>query len=371
MLRMGKISESVLRRSVFRLIHQKDGSIQKKHDAVIIADHAVTNAVSDVVPVSGVPDSIGMRGMTETVSTVAPISGVPDSIGMRGMTETVSTVAPVSGASDSIGMRGVMEAVNGLAAAGAVPSGVMLSLLLPPDIEEATLRQIVGDADSTCIRLGTEIIGGHTEVTDAVNRPVLSVTAIGSRAEAPAQKVHRDQDLVLTKQIALEASWLLAKEKRLELRSRFAADLIDMAERLGEQMSVLPEAEVLRRHPEAGVTAMYDVSRGGIFGALWEFVDAAGVGLDVDIRRIPIRQETVEICEFFDVNPYEALSGGSLLIASDNGEETVRILREAGISATVIGRTTEGPQRILHNGEEVRYLDRPQPDSLLRVHGLL
>ena len=173
---MGKISESVLRRSVFRLIHQKDGSIQKKHDAVIIADHAVTNAVSDV----------------------APVSGVPDSIGMRGMTETVSTVAPVSGASDSIGMRGVMEAVNGLAAAGAVPSGVMLSLLLPPDIEEAALRQIVGDADSTCIRLGTEIIGGHTEVTDAVNRPVLSVTAIGSRAEAPAQKVHRDQDLVLT-----------------------------------------------------------------------------------------------------------------------------------------------------------------------------
>ena len=49
---MGKISESVLRRSVFRLIHQKDGSIQKKHDAVITADHAVTNAVSDVAPVS-------------------------------------------------------------------------------------------------------------------------------------------------------------------------------------------------------------------------------------------------------------------------------------------------------------------------------
>ena len=341
MLRMGKISESVLRRSVLRLIHRKDGNVQKQHDAVI----SVKNTAA----------------------------------------EAVSALAPVSGAPDSIGIRGVMEAVNGLAAAGAEPSGIMLSLLLPPDTEEATLRQIIGDADNTCVRLGTEIIGGHTEVTNAVNRPVLSVTAIGSRPEAPAQKaadarnsvgwpaqrVHRDQDLVLTKQIALEASWLLAKEKRSELRSRFAADLIDMAERLGEQMSVLPEAEVLRQHPEAGATAMYDVSRGGIFGALWEFVDAAGVGLDVDIRRIPIRQETVEICEFFDVNPYEALSGGSLLIASDNGEETVRILREDGITAAVIGRTTEGPQRILHNGEEVRYLDRPQPDSLLRIKGLL
>lgn len=362
MLRIGKIQPSVLRRSVLRLIHDRDGEAAERS-----ADAAEK---TEVLPTSASAATDG----------------------------TVLTVAPVSGPADVIGIRGVTEAVNGLAAAGAEPGCVMLSLLLPQKTDEAVLRGIIGDAERTCRELGIHISGGHTEVTDAVRRPVLSVTGIGRAVSAagkfsPADKKNGDnsdgndrkrnekfplcsaltenEDLILTKDIALEATWLLVKEKRRELDRRFTGDLLDTAEKFGEKMSVLPEMRVLRDHPEAGATSMYDVSRGGIFGALWEFADLAGIGMDVDIRQIPIRQETVEICEYFDVNPYEALSGGAMLIASENGEETVRILRAAGIPAQIMGRTTAGPQRILHNGEEVRYLDRPQPDSLLRIDGIL
>ena len=76
---------------------------------------------------------------------------------------------------------------------------------------------------------------------------------------------------------------------------------------------------------------MQDLSEGGIFGALWEMADGAGIGLDVALKRIPIQQETVEICEFFGVNPYQMLSTGALLIAAADGEGLVQKMALEGI----------------------------------------
>lgn len=94
---------------------------------------------------------------------------------------------------------------------------------------------------------------------------------------------------------------------------------------------------------------------------------AGGVGLEIDLRAIPIRQETVEICEFFGVNPYQIMSSGSMLIAAEDGQAVVRALKDAGIPGTVVGRTTASNARILRNKEEIRYLDKPQPDELYRA----
>lgn len=95
--------------------------------------------------------------------------------------------------------------------------------------------------------------------------------------------------------------------------------------------------------------------------------DGAGIGLDVALKRIPIQQETVEICEFFGVNPYQMLSTGAALIAAADGEGLVQKMALEGIPSAVIGRTTSGKERILRNGEEVRYLDKPQMDEMYRV----
>ena len=179
-------------------------------------------------------------------------------------------------------------------------------------------------------------------------------------------QIRPDQDIIVTKWIGLEATTILAKEKEDELKKRFPAVLIDTAKDFDQYLSVVPESRIAVEH---GVSSMHDITEGGVFGAFWEMASGAGVGLEVDLKKIPIRQETVEICNYFGVNPYQIMSSGSMMIAADDGHELVRKLEQAGIHAVVVGRTNSGNDRILRNGEDVRYLDKPQPDELYKVMG--
>lgn len=126
---------------------------------------------------------------------------------------------------------------------------------------------------------------------------------------------------------------------------------------------MLPEAEAAL---EAGVCAMHDASEGGIFGALWELAEGGGVGLSVDMRSLPLRQETVEVCEFCNVDPYRLMSGGCLVMTAKDGPGLAAVLRERQIPAAVVGRVTEGSDRILWKDGEVRYLDRAGRDEIHR-----
>ena len=129
-------------------------------------------------------------------------------------------------------------------------------------------------------------------------------------------------------------------------------------------LSVIPEAATAMK---SGVCGMHDVSRGGIFGALWEMASGAGVGLEVDLKKLPIKQETVEICEFFELNPYELLSGGCLIMVTEDGNGLVSALAREEIPAVIVGRTTDSNDRILYNEDEKRYLDMPKTDQIYDV----
>ena len=226
---------------------------------------------------------------------------------------------------------------------------------------------IVQDAERVSKELNMEILGGHTEVTPVVCQPLLSVTGVGrvkKSALLRTSQMKTEQDLVVTKWIGLEATAILAKEREEGFEKRFPAALVDTAKEFSGNLSVLPEARIACSH---GVSAMHDI-KGGIFGALWEMASGAGVGLEVDLKKIPIRQETVEI-KIFGVNPYQIMSSGSMLIAVDDGYELVRKLEQAGIHSAVVGRTVRGNDRILRNGEDVRYLDKPQQDELYKIKG--
>jgi hydrogenase maturation factor len=112
---------------------------------------------------------------------------------------------------------------------------------------------------------------------------------------------------------------------------------------------------------------MHDVSRGGVFGALWEMAQAAGVGLEIDLKKIPIRQETVEICEYFDLNPYKLFSGGCMLMAARDGSAVADAFAAAQLPAVVIGRATAGNDRVLFQGEERRFLETAQTDEIHKI----
>jgi len=112
---------------------------------------------------------------------------------------------------------------------------------------------------------------------------------------------------------------------------------------------------------------MHDVTEGGIFGALWELGEASGVGIDVDLKKIPIRQETVELCEFYDLNPYQLISSGVMLMVTEKANELVEALGRNNIPAAVIGRITSGNDRVVRNEDEKRFLSPPKSDELYKV----
>jgi len=274
---------------------------------------------------------------------------------------------PITGTVKDLGSHSIHITANDLAASGAEPVGVMLTIMLPSKTREAALKKIMQDAEQTCAELGMEILGGHTEVTDVVKQPLISVTGVGKVKRSKlltATQMKPEQDIVVTKWIGLEATAILAKEKEEELRTVFKEDFIDKAKKFDKYLSVLPEAKIAR---ESGVSAMHDITEGGVLGALWEMANGADVGLEIDLRKIPIRQETVEICEFFKLNPYLIMSSGSMLISTDDGEKLLSKLREDKIEATIIGRTNATNKRIIKNGEEERFLDKPQTDELYKV----
>lgn len=283
-----------------------------------------------------------------------------------GLLPVYSIVNEVPGFADDPGML-ILAAANNLAAGGAKPEGFLVSAMLPPEYEEQQLKADMCRMRDIAQKYTSPIIGGHTQISAAVTRPVYSITGIGSRSREVAQNQRLLQPgdvLVVTNAIALGGTAAIARAKEAELRTHYPFLLVDRAKEFAGQMAV---GETARAITHFGAAVMHDLSQGGIFNALWEMADQAGVGLEVDLKKIPVRQETIEICEYFDINPYYLYSAGALLIGTAHGEALVSYLGAQGIPAAVIGRATDGNDRVIRNGSEQRYLDRPKPDEWYRI----
>jgi len=326
-MKAGKLKESVLKRSVLKQLH-------KRNEKVLVG------------PAVG--------------SDYGAIRVAEDEV-------VVISTDPITVSATNQGKYAVLAACNDVAASGAVPCVASVSLLLPTSLNEEELRAIIKDMETACEECHIDIVNGHTEVTRAVKEPLVTVTAIGTVKENSFihnENLRPGMDIVVSKWIGLEGTSILAKEKAEKLRRRFPQPFIDKAKIFEQMMSIIPEAAVAAK---SGVSAMHDVSEGGIFGALWELAECADVGLEIDLKSIPIRQETIEICEFFDINPYKMMSGGSLLMATTDGNALVRELEKAGISATVIGKATDNNDRVLLNEEERRFLETIQTDEIYKA----
>lgn len=326
-MHIGKVPESVLKRSVIRQIHNK-------REEVLLG----SNVGEDCAAVQVGPDEA-----------------------------LVMSTDPITGTAQDIGNLGIQITVNDLASAGAEPIGVLLTVLLPDKAEEKILKEIMHQAEMACEACHVQIMGGHTEVTAAVTQPLVSVTGVGKAVRdriISTGGAKPGMDLVMTKTIGLEGTSIIAKAKEAELKEHFPDSLVDTAIAFDQQLSVLPESRVAVAN---GVAAMHDVTEGGIYGAIWEVCEASGVGCEVDLKRIAIRQETVEICEYFGINPYRLISSGCMLMAAADGVGLVTALEAAGIEAHIIGKATEGNDRIIYNGEERRFLETPQTDELYQA----
>lgn len=326
-MKIGKVPENVLKRSVMKQLHYR-------RDEVILGP--------------GIGEDCAALALAE------------DEI-------LVMSTDPITGTAKDIGKLAIQITANDLASAGAEPIGVMLTILLPDGTREIALKRIMEQMEWACREAKMQILGGHTEVTAVVNQPVVNVAGVAKAKKGSlisTAGARAGMDIVVSKWVGIEGTMIFAKEKEAELKEHFPADFVDTAIGFDRYLSVVPEAAVAT---QSSVAAMHDVTEGGLFGALWEMAEASGVGLEIDLKKIPIRQETVEICEYFDVNPYGLISSGMMLMASADGNALVLALQEAGIPATVIGKATEGNDRVIIRDEERRFLEPPKTDELYKV----
>lgn len=263
----------------------------------------------------------------------------------------------------------LQKCANNLAAGGAEPVAAMIALLLPETVEEPWIKALAVEAETACAGLSMQIIGGQTRVSRAVNAPLAVVTGYGRALREEYRTVSHvkpGQDIVVSKWIGLEGTALLAKKNKDSLLERYPAYFVEEAAGFDRFYSILPEAATAVK---SGVCAMHDASEGGIFAALWELAEGAGVGLTIDLKKLPLRQETVEVCEFCNVNPYELLSGGCLVMTSWDGPALLAALSAQQIPAALVGKITDSRERIIRNEDEVRYMDRPKTDEIYKYRG--
>lgn len=316
----GKISESILNRSVFKLIRHRRKDVYKK---------------------PSVGDDCSLIKMGEDYVCIS--------------------TNPVTLSIDELGKKGIYHVANNIACVGGELIGVLVNILLPSMSNEKDIKLIMNDLENECQVLNIEVMGGHTEMIEGVIKPMITFTGVGKIKNSEMLKVKDvapGNDIVMTKWAGMEGAAILARKGREELLGKYKSELVDKAENLSNYISVLKEASIAK---ENGALYMHDATSSGVYGALWELSCGIKHGIEIDLQQIPIKQEIVEVCEFYDINPYLLASRGVLLIVAENGLKLVEELNKVNIDAAVIGKVCDHNNKIIRNEDEMRYLDPPKP----------
>ncbi len=273
----------------------------------------------------------------------------------------VTSCDPITSAdAKHIGALSVHVNCNDAAAGGAEPVALLVTLLLPPSETEETVAMIAADLQDAAERAGVDIIGGHTEVTDAVTRVTTCTTVLARTPKAKMLCGAKPGDaVVMTKWAGLEGTMLIASDFEARLKD-VSPEVVARAKALSAHLSVVPESRIAM---QCGAHAMHDVTEGGVLGAVWELAMQSHCGAIVDLSAIPVLPETAEISAAVGVDPYRLMASGSMLIATDCAEKLIHALQQNGIPAAEIGRITDGEFRFSDGSP----LDPPGADAFYRL----
>jgi hydrogenase expression/formation protein HypE len=274
---------------------------------------------------------------------------------------------PITTTGHNLGYLAVHISANDIAATGADPVGLMLTLLLPAGTSTVNVKAIMKQVHEAATSLGMAVLGGHTEFTDTVRQPLAAVTALGKarkRHYVTASGGRPGDVLVLTKTAACEGTAILAADLKARLEPELGEALLRRARAFIEHVSVVPEAKIAIAY----ASAMHDVTESGVLGATFELAHASGLGLELWADKVPVADETAAICRVLDLNPLGLIGSGSLLIATTEPNELITALASASIKATAIGRLLPKEDgQWLQTGQQRQPLVVPERDELYKV----
>jgi hydrogenase expression/formation protein HypE len=295
-----------------------------------------------------------------------------DAAVVRGGGRLVVTADPITFTEENIGYYAVAVNCNDVVAMGGSPRYLITTLLLPPRFPSSRLSAVFREIQSAAATAGVLWIGGHTEVTSAVTRVVISAQAIGLLRRSPllTSAARPGQSLVMTKWAALEASTLIAREKPQEVRRLLGS--VGYRQVLGWLRSpgigILPEGRILERFRLA---AGHDPTEGGIATGIHEIAARSGVGILLSDKAIPVHPHARAICRHFGIDPLGALSSGVFLFtaAPEEARRACAALARKSIPAAVIGEITPPSQKVrIRRAGALRPLKRFARDEVLKLH---
>lgn len=265
-----------------------------------------------------------------------------------------------------IGTFAIAQAVNHLATKGAQAKGVSIQMMLPDYAFESRIKAMTASAKETAEELGIQILKADAQIVPGISTTIVHVTATGTlvRSEYRDMTAVAGQELVMVGYMGLEGSLRIKRAREEELAKRFIPAFLNKMESYKQHIFAVKAMKIAAA---SGVSAMHQIVDGGVMAALWNLAESAGIGLSVDMRKIAVKQETIEVCECFHLNPYQLTSAGAVLVVTDKGEELADTLTKEGIPAVVIGHTTEGNERVVYSGGEKRYLDKPAADEITKI----
>lgn len=288
-----------------------------------------------------------------------------------GRYDCVVSTDPITASVKDIGRLSIHISCNDIASNGIEPLGITLAVMLPEGTTEEDIETIMAQAGQAAEEAGVEIIGGHTEVTAAVNQPVIVSTAFGrglSGASQSAGDMEPGDLILMTKTAGLEGTGILAGDFAEELSQVLTAEEKRRAEEMLSQVSVVKEGLLAGK---IGTAGMHDVTEGGILGAIWEMCHIADLGAEVLETEIPVDPVTRKIAEHYGINPLRLISSGCMLIMAreDKAEAIMEAAEEAGVAICCIGQVTEkaeGLHMVTRDKQRVEILP-PEADELYKV----
>jgi len=313
----------------------------------------------------------GMTGATSRRIVVEPALGLDFGVVRLGGEKTkgrylIVSSDPITGVSQRAGWYAVNVSANDVATSGNRPEFMQSVILLPEDASERDVKQLSSEMHRTAKALGIAIVGGHTELSPGLHRPIVVTTAFAvADSYVTAAGARAGDTIMMTKTAGVEGTAILGTDPRFN--RRLDRETVSGAASHFERLSVVDEA--VGAYNTGAVHAMHDCTEGGVLGALYEMATASGLGLEVSEADIPVSRETMRICSALGADPLKLISSGTLLIAVKKGEEGLvsDAAASAGSSATPIGCFTKGKVLLTRRGtaEEVK---GPPKDEIWRLH---
>ena len=280
--------------------------------------------------------------------------------------EGIFSTDPITGADKNIGKLAVHINCNDIASVGGEPLGILVTILAPVDSTLDDINKVMKEIDEEAAKIGVEILGGHTEVTSAVNKLVISVTVIGKNKKGKSVRTggaKLGDDIVVTKTLGIEGTYILINDYEERVKKILTTDEIKSGKTLINKISVLAEGMICN---EFGVNSMHDITEGGLLGGLFEVSMACGKGFKIYKDKIPMLDITKKVCNEFKIDPLRLISSGSMLITVSDGNGLVERLKEHGIESSVIGKICE-KEKILMDGNNKILVEPPKRDELFNI----